>query len=92
MKYKKHYDGDTLAAIGRMIGVKTLVIGRIIDQAHKFRSGKISFTGQVLDLEKGTILWVGNGDGRYFEPYNTWEIAGPARGSAAACPEAGRKA
>jgi TolB-like protein len=76
LKYQKNYDAATLAAIGRMIGVKTLVTGRIIDQTHKFRSGNISFSGQVLDLEKGTILWAENVDGRYFEPLNAQEIAG----------------
>jgi len=74
VKYQKYYDASSLVEIGRMTGVQTLVTGRIISLRKGLRSVEISFQGQVLDLEKGEILFSGSADGNYYRPVSHAEI------------------
>lgn len=68
LKYQRSYNADTLITMGEMTGLACMITGRIISTGHGLRSADIHFQGQVLDLEKGTILWAGPVDGRYYEP------------------------
>lgn len=56
-KYQDTYNPDSLAEVGKMIGLKNVVIGKIIQRRCGLRSATTHFQGQVLDLETGIILW-----------------------------------
>ena len=74
LKYQKHYDAKSLVEIGRMISVQTIVTGRIIRKRVGLRSADISFQGNVLDLEKGEILFSRSADGKYVLPWTFSEM------------------
>lgn len=73
LKYKRHYDSDTLVKIGQKIGLRTMVIGRVISHKKGLRSGYVHFQGQVLDLEQGTILCSDAVEGTYYKPLTKQE-------------------
>jgi hypothetical protein len=60
IRYSAHYNEDTLVSWVDMLGLKTIMIGMVSLQRDYFtRTVIIALQAQVLDLEKGRILWSG---------------------------------
>ena len=74
LKYSKYYSEQTLIDIGKNIGQKCILIGSINIIHQGLRSATVSFHGQILDLEKGILLYGTETEGSYCKPISKAEI------------------
>ncbi|MEA3486736.1 MAG: hypothetical protein U9R20_03680 [Thermodesulfobacteriota bacterium] len=73
-KYQRRYDPETLVKLGKMIAVKCIVTGRIVDLEPKVQSSRVVFQGQVLDLGGGRILYSELVEGFHVKPVTAAEL------------------
>ena len=69
------YDPNTLTSLGKMMQARHVVNGKITTFRIGPRSAWIDFKGQVLDLERGTILFSGVATGTFRRPLETLDLA-----------------
>ncbi len=74
LQYRRSYDGKTLVNIGKHIGQKCILIGRLDIIRQGLRSATVNFQGQVLDLEKGVLLYGKGLESTYYKPMDRREV------------------
>ena len=68
------YDPKTLTSFGRMIQARHVVNGKTTFRTG-LRNALVDFKGQVLDLERGTILFSAVAAGTFRQPLETLDLA-----------------
>jgi len=64
LKYKQHYDSQSLYPIGQLLGTRYAIIGSLLKTHASPKAAHVILKGQVLDLQQGEIIFAGTSHGK----------------------------